>query len=63
MIGKNRKQVEELLGQSDCGESENTISYCLGFPPEFLDLGFPADDMYELIIEFENGKVIKVHEK
>lgn len=55
LIGKNKKEVIELLGNDFYSYNENHIAYDLGFVPGLLKIDPDVLDIY-----FENGKVIRV---
>lgn len=56
LIGKSKREVELLLG-GECDMYIDRCSYMLGFEPGIFSM-----DPTNLVITFENGKVIKVHE-
>ena len=56
LIGKPKREVELLLG-GECDIYIDRCSYMLGFEPGIFSM-----DPTNLVITFENGKVIKVHE-
>lgn len=57
LIGKPKREVELLLG-GECEIYIDSCPYILGFPPGIFNL-----DPLALIVTFEDGKVVKVHEK
>lgn len=56
LIGKPKREVELLLGD-ECDIYIDRCSYMLGFEPGIFSM-----DPTNLVITFENGKVVKVHE-
>jgi hypothetical protein len=57
LIGKPKREVELLLG-GECEIYIDSCPYILGFPPGIFNI-----DPLALIVTFEDGKVVKVHEK
>ena len=59
LIGRSKKQVEQLLGgEQNTNESDNW-KYDLGNKPDFLAIG---GGEYTLFVYFEKGKVVKVND-
>lgn len=54
LIGKTKNEIKLLLGQEEASFDGSTWTYYIGFKPSLLGI-----DPDILVIEFENGKVLK----
>ncbi len=57
LIGKSKKQVEQLLGGEENTNESDNWKYDLGDKPDFLAIG---GGEYTLFVHFEKGTVFKV---
>ena len=55
LIGKTKSEVRQILGDENNTDQSDYWSYYLGFTPGFVNM-----DPDALVIEFKDGKVIKV---
>jgi len=58
LIGKNKAEVIELLGEYFYRYDENYISYYLGFVPGFFNFDPDVLDIY-----FKNGKAVSINQR